>query len=358
MDPVNVATDAKPSLRDQLSAAFEQTETPVDKPEADKTPDGKPRDKEAPGPTAKVGRDETGKFAKQEKQEKQGETQKPATEPKSATPPKRPASWKKDYWEKYDALDEELRNYILQREDEATRGISNYKAEAERAKVLWDAIAPFQSELEQYKIDPAQHIQNLFSAHRTLALASPQEKLQMFARLAQEYQVPIQSLVAAFTGQQVQGAYDPRVDQLWQELSGLKGTLEQERRTVQQREEEAVRNEVQEFAANTEKFPHFEQVRQRMAGLLQAGEADDLESAYEKAVRLDDTLFEQLAEQRHSAKLEAQAKAKDEAAKAARANAPQVRSSSPGPQGGEKPKGLRAQLTAAFDELSGSGGRI
>ena len=331
MDKVDNSTETveqPSSLRDQLTAAFDKAEAPIE-----------PTDKKVEKiqePKGDKVRDEKGKFVAQENKEVVQEAPKPI---------KRPSSWKKDYWEKYDTLDEDLRNYILQREDEAARGISNYKAEAEKAKGIWDAIAPFQPELEKYGIQPQDHIQKLFNAHRTLALASPQEKLQMFAQLAQDYQVPLQTLLG-----QPQQQGDPRVDMLMNKLNSIESQRQQQEQQALAMQQAEVNNEIEGFAANTEQYPHFEQVRLKMAGLLQAGEADDLKSAYEKAVRLDDTLFDQIMEAKHAEKVRAEKESRDAAAKAAKGKAVQVRSSSPSPSVNANPKGLRAQLEAAFEE--------
>lgn len=340
MEPEQVTTDEKPSLRDTIIAAVEQAEAP---PET-QTPDR--------------GRDDSGKFVKGEKKDAAAKAKEPkepgngslTPTPSAAAPIKRPSSWKKDYWEKYDALDEELRNYILQREDEAARGISNYKTEADKAKTLWEAIAPFQSDLEKNGIDPAKHIADLFGAHRTLALASPFERQQMFMRLAQDYQVPLQNLVQGTQGQQPNSYL---VD-LTNRLSNIERGFTEAQQREQASQEASVRKEVEDFAGQSEQFPHFEQVRLKMAALLQAGEADDLKSAYEKAVRLDDTLYEQMIEARHAEKLQKDRETKDAAAKAARERAVQVRGSSPTPRAPANTKGLRNQLEAAFDSVTGT----
>lgn len=314
--------DEKPSLKDTLTTAFDEATAEPDAKAApvNSEPEQKAEQKTAPEPNA---------------------------EPK---PIKRPSSWKKDYWEKFDGLDEELRGYILQREDESLRGISNYKAEAERAQKLFEAMAPFQDELQQYGIDPAQHIQNLFSAHRTLALADPQTKLQFFAKLAQDYGVPLQALLG---GQQ---QVDPYYQQLAQQVSGLQQSLQTMTQAQQQAAQSEADNEVVSMAGDATNYPHFSTVREKMAGLLQAGLADDLKSAYEQAVRLEPEIFDKMVAEKQAAQAVETAKAKDAAAKAAREKAVSVRGTAPGPTDTSR-KGLRANLEAAFDSHV-SGGRI
>ena len=109
----------------------------------------------------------------------------------------RPSTWKKEYLPIWDKLttgqqltSEEalkLAEYSNQRESEYKKGVSTYKAEADRARSLEEAIAPFVPELQAQNISPAAWINNLGRAHMILTKAPYQEKVQMFQRLAQDY---------------------------------------------------------------------------------------------------------------------------------------------------------------------------
>ena len=64
-----------------------------------------------------------------------------------------------------------------------------------------------------------------------------------------------------------------------QEVSTIKNRYEQE-------EQNRLNAEIQKFSSNVDKYPHFELVREEMAQLLEQGKAQDLKSAYERAVWL------------------------------------------------------------------------
>lgn len=351
------------SLRDQLETAFEE-HIPAEKPAepapqveapavaheaADKKPAAVSSEPAKPGRTAGRQRDESGRLLPG------------AADPAAKAPPvvaapevkraTRPSSWKKDHWDAFDQIattNPALADYINQRESEYAKGVSTYKGEWEKAQPLLEAIAPFREQLQRYGIEPAQHVQRLFNAHQRLALGSPQDKLSMFAQLAREYQVPVEGLFvqgqdgklyinpqiqqAAPQQQQPQQNQDPRAI--------VRGVLEEERAVSQ----------VQEMAQDTEQYPHLEQVRQAMVGLLQAGQAKNLKDAYAKAVRLDDALWQ--AEQENTRKAQEQAKADAERKRvaAAKANAVSTRSATPSSQSGDGKKGLRATLEDAFDQ--------
>ena len=222
------------------------------------------------------------------------EPEQPEEQPESSDIPK-PTTWKKDLLPLWDKIakgevltkDESKKHleYLNQRENEFKKGVSVYKAEAERAKALEEAINPFVPELQAQGIHPAAWINNLGRAHMILSKAPYEQKVQMFHRLAQDYGVNLnqstepQQPVDAYTQQLMQQLY-----QVNQEVSTIKGRFEQEEQT-------RLSNEIERVRSNRERFPHFDMVREEMAQLLERGNAQDLETAYAKAVRLNDEVW-------------------------------------------------------------------
>ena len=222
------------------------------------------------------------------------EPEQPEEQPEIGDIPK-PTTWKKDLLPLWDKIakgevltkDESKKHleYLNQRENEFKKGVSVYKAEAERAKALEEAINPFVPELQAQGIHPAAWINNLGRAHMILSKAPYEQKVQMFHRLAQDYGVNLnqstepQQPVDAYTQQLMQQLY-----QVNQEVSTIKGRFEQE-------EQARLSNEIERVRSNRERFPHFDMVREEMAQLLELGKAQDLETAYAKAVRLNDEVW-------------------------------------------------------------------
>jgi hypothetical protein len=209
----------------------------------------------------------------------------------------RPSTWKKEYlpiWDKLtsgEALTKEeaikLAQYSNQRESEYKKGVSTYKAEADRARELENAIAPFAQEFQSQGITPAAWINNLGRALMILSKAPPAQKIQIFQRLAQDYGIQLNN--------EGQFAAPPQVDAYTQQLMNQLNMVNQEVSTIkgrfQQEEESRLNNEIQRVRSNVEKFPHFDVVREEMAQLLELGQAQDLETAYAKAVRLNDDVW-------------------------------------------------------------------
>ena len=222
------------------------------------------------------------------------DTEQPEEQPEISDIPK-PTTWKKDLLPLWDKIakgetlskDESKKHleYLNQRENEFKKGVSVYKAEAERAKALEEAINPFVPELQSQGIHPAAWINNLGRAHMMLVKGTPQQKREMFHTLARDYGVNLnesnepQQPVDAYTQQLMQQLY-----QVNQEVSTIKGRFEQE-------EQARLSNEIERVRSDKERFPHFDLVREEMAQLLELGKAQNLETAYVKAVRMNDEVW-------------------------------------------------------------------
>ena len=205
----------------------------------------------------------------------------------------RPSTWKKEYvsiWDKMEKGEQinkddfvKFAEYANQRESEYKKGVSTYKAEADRAKSYENAIAPFADNLQKRGIQPTQYIENLVRAEQILSNAPYEQKVQAFQKLASDYGIQLNG------GQVTQ--LDPYTQQLMnqlnmvnQEVSSIKGRFAQE-------ENQRLMSEIQKYQSDTANYPHFDVVREEMAQLLELGKAQDLETAYKKAVRMNDDVW-------------------------------------------------------------------
>ena len=211
---------------------------------------------------------------------------------------KRPTTWKKEYVEVWNKMQEgkpldkaefvKFAEYANQREAEYKKGVSAYKAEADNARQLTEAIGQFTPELQKHGIHPVAWINNLGRAHYTLANGSYEQKLQAFNRLAQDYGIQLNQDALQMPEQ----AYvDPYQQQLMQQLQVTQQQVQQLSAIREQEENARLTNEINRVSSNKERFPHFEMVREDMAQLLERGLAQDLESAYAKAVRMNDEAY-------------------------------------------------------------------
>ena len=271
-------------------------------------------------------RDEQGRFASS-KQEAA-----PVEAPAAPVARKPPSSWSKDKWDHWNGLQPEVQDYIEKREADYAKGVSTYKSQWDQAAPVYEVVQKFAPELQQYGIQPAQWIQNLGDAHRTLALGSPEQKLQMFAKLATDYGVPIHSL----TGQQV----DPQFGHITQTVSSLQREIQTFKQQQEAAQQAAIQQQIEAFRVNA---PHFEAVQGTMAQLLQSGVAPDLKTAYDKAIRLHDDIWQQ--QQAEQAKQAEAARQADLAKKKAAAVSPRSTSPTGSMSAGNTKKSLRDTLS-------------
>lgn len=356
--------EEKASLRDHIESAMEQVESGAEPIEQVESLEVAPQDDIAAETAAN--RDESGRFkAKETQEDEPASLEENSTEIENAAPVEvaaplpRPSTWKKEYmpiWdklEKGEALSKEesrkLAEYSNQRESEYKKGVSTYKAEAERARSLEEAINPFVPELQSQGISPAAWINNLGRAHMVLTKASYNERVQMFHKLAQDYGIQLNA-----SGEMIQQPTDQYSQQLMQQLQQVNQEVGAIKSRFQQEEDQRLSDEISKYSSDVEKYPHFEALREDMAQLLELGKAQDLESAYKYALRLNDDVWQQeqerlLTQAKHDAIKQQQiAKAKSAAVS--------VKSTTPSGkvQDGVDTKDRRAVLAAQMDAFGAS----
>lgn len=237
-------------------------------------------------------------------------------------PVTRPSTWKKEYVQIWDKMEKgeqiskedfiKFAEYANQRESEYKKGVSTYKAEADRARAYEQAIAPFEQAIRSRGIEPSQYVSALAKADQILTHAPYEQKVQLFQQLARDYGIQFNSESVA-PAQQL----DPYTQQLMRQLN----TVNQEVSTIKSRfaqeENQRLMNEIEKYRSDTEKYPHFDVVREEMAQLLELGKAQDLETAYKKAVRMNDEVWsleqERLLKDAKQAAIKAQQVAKAKA---------------------------------------------
>lgn len=335
------------TLRDTLEASFDKVESEHIEPQVEIK-------------TEPI-RDEAGKFATEKVEIKPEVTQEEKPEVTQEEKPAlmRPTTWKKEYlpiWDKLSkgeqlSLEEsaKLAAYSNQRENEYKTGVSTYKAEAQQAKSLQDAIAPFVPDLQAQNIAPQQFIQNLGNAHMMLVKGTPEQKIALFNKLAQDYGVPLNQVAI----QQQGGQPNQEIMQLMQELQTIKSQVSGVTGWKDQLESQQVQQQLSEYS-DTSKYPYFEMVRGNMAQLLESGKAQTLKEAYEIASEPLETMINSRLEQ---VKVN-QPQTSQEVVKQAKAKAVSTKSSTPsGVVSTNSAKDRRALLSEAVDNLMG-GSRV
>lgn len=367
------------SLRDQLEAAFDQHTEEAPAPEAP-APTEAPAEVEqvtattetaAPAEAPKADdrpRDEQGKFLPKDAAAGPGKspsTPPPAkgasTAPAAAPAPTkapRPSSWKKELEQHWETLPPEVQAYIGERERQYATGVSTYKNEADRAKHIMGAVAEFEPALQRHNIEPGQWIQNLGRAHFHLALGNQHQKVETAARLIQSYGIDAQALFQHLSGQQPQQHAPAQQPTFTQADIDARIQRQVDQRLANEKVNAAYEAFSQEVSAG--KYPHFENVKETMGRLLETGFAKDYSSAYDIALRMPEhASLAQAAQQQSTVQTEAaRQEAEQKKVQRARSQAVSVRSSTPSVMTQNSgPKGLREQLSDAYDRAAG-GSRV
>jgi hypothetical protein len=292
--------------REMLEAALDQAEegtleAPIEK-EIEVNDDPIQTENASEESSPEESRDEKGRFKAKESNTETDTAEEPDMVGQASDVPdeeiKRPTTWKKEYVEVWNKMQEgkpldkaefaKFAEYANQRESEYKKGVSAYKAEADNARELTQAIGQFVPELQKHGIHPVAWINNLGRAHYTLANGTYEQKLTAFNRLAQDYGIQLNQDALQMPEQ----AYvDPYQQQLMQQLQATQQQVQQLSAIREQEENARLTQEISRVSSDKERFPHFDMVREDMAQLLERGLAPNLETAYAKAVRMNDEAY-------------------------------------------------------------------
>jgi len=310
--------DNDSSRRADLEAAFDKVEqaqaTPEPAQEVIAVPDAPIGDKATDDAASQKARDEKGRFAtkigdKASEPPKEAEPVKveakaapPSAPPPTpeVTPPKiaPPRSLKATTREGWAKLPREMQEDIAVWDRETLKT----KSEAQQAmqtneRLNNEIVNPMSQMFREEGVEPIQGLKNLALAYATVKNGSPDQKVDVIARLIQVGRVDISLLDARLSGQaapQQQPSYDP----------GMVARQAQEavRQELQQYQQRAAQttaaSQLEAFEATEPEF--FDDLRDDMARLLESGFAKDYNDAYSKAQLLNPTVA-RVVEQRKAA---------------------------------------------------------
>jgi hypothetical protein len=256
-----------------------------------------------------------------------------------------PSSWKRDYHEVWETADPKLKQYAYQREEEMRAGIEPLIPKAKFADEIQRAIDPYLPVIRGLGIEAPQAIQGLMDADYKLRTLPFDQKRAYLNQLASAYGINLDG-----EGYETQTApTDPIVFQLQNELNNIRGEVvgwKQQQEAAQQMVLEA---EINDFARTAE---FFEEARPTMVQLLNSGVSATLEDAYEKAIRLDNTLFGKIQKSQQAETDSSKRVAANYAAKAAKAAAVGIKSSTPGSNTATKAQDRRSLLLDQLNNMS------
>jgi hypothetical protein len=264
-DPeVGLETAADLSIEDELTQAF-GAETPADDPSP---PAGAAQNPSSPGSV--------------------GDSQSSAVTTTVA-----PQHWSEADKALFGKAPPDIQQRWIAREAELQRGydakfqeVAGFRREREQYDQI---LSPFKRDLELRGISPVQFVQSLTGAHKYLQ-ESPREAVLW---LCQTYGVDPKALL------QSQEGADPRYAQLEQRLNQVTGQFESYTTQAQQQAHAEKLGRVTTFAeekdaAGQPAHPFFDEVSGDILALMKATPGMDLGTAYTKAIRMNDAVYEKV----------------------------------------------------------------
>jgi len=207
----------------------------------------------------------------------------PETEPEPVAEPEpeivstAPKSWPKEMHDHWAKMPKETQDYWVVREKQMLDGLEQYKGDAGFARQIKETLNPYMATINALGVDAPTAIRSLLNADHQLRVGSPSQKAQYFQHLAKQYGVDLGSM-----GQQQDAPQsDPRLQQLQDELYGLKQVIQSGNQQQLDEQRNKIQNEVNSFASDP-KHMYFDEVSDEIVALLKGGAS--LEDAYEKAV--------------------------------------------------------------------------
>lgn len=198
-----------------------------------------------------------------------------------------PKTWRKEASAHWAALPSEIKAEVLKREADIFQGLETYKADAGYGRSMKSVVEPFEAILKANNMDPAQTVGGLMQSHYTLATGTPQQKAELFQRIAKDYNVDLSQFAAQAQNDFNNAPYiDPTVAALQKELQTVQSQLHATAQTQLSQRRVEVTKTVDAFAADTKNI-YWQEVADEMSALLAKGTAGTLQEAYDKAVWLN-----------------------------------------------------------------------
>lgn len=344
----DIGTDTTPQVVDRkelLAQQFDDVETAAKVETPAVTP--------APGSEGRA-RDGAGKFVAKDLAapnlaQQQGERIQPQAAPvvTPVEPPawdKAPASWKKEKHPLWAGMTPEQREYAYQREEQMRSGVEPLLPKAELADKINKAAEPYMNTIRGLGIDLPAAVGGLMKVDHDLRTLPYEQKLQTLVQVARSYGIDLTGQAQA-----AQPSFDPNFQAMQNELLNIKGQFTSFTQAQEAAQQRSAMEEIQRFSQGKE---HFEEVKPMMAQLLQGGLADNIQDAYDKALRLNPELFDAMNAAKQAASDAEKRKAADDAAKRAKAAAVSVKSATPGAKTTTNAQDRRSMLAEQIGGLS------
>ena len=221
-------------------------------------------------------RESDGKFAGKE----------PPEPKKPVELPPMPASWARANEQIWQELTPAARDIVLKREADSAKGVEGLKKQYEPYKGIEDAITPHKALLSSMGLTPEQGVERLITFHQAM-MSNPHKGI---LEIAQNYGVDLPRM---FGPQGQRPGQNRFIDGLVNEVKSLRAERNAEKQAQVKAVETDLMGQIETFGKKPER-EHFETLKPDMSKLLISGMADGLDDAYDKAARLNPTVWQSI----------------------------------------------------------------
>lgn len=204
-----------------------------------------------------------------------------------------PASWRKEAKGEWAAVPLHIRQEVHRRELEVNRALNEAAQARQTAEQFGKVVEPYMARIQSFGVSPQQAIGQLLQADYTLATASKTQRAQFMAKLCRDYDIDVteldEAIVAGMQGQTAQ-ANAPQFDVqalVQQQVQQALAPIYQQQQAEAQRQQQVVDQTVEQMALDP-KYPHFDELRQDMADIIdlaaKRGLYVSLDEAYSRAI--------------------------------------------------------------------------
>lgn len=301
-------------------------------------------------PEESVEESDSQEVTEQENGEQEGSQDEPEEKPEEVEEIAPPQSWSGLQKENWDKIPPETRKYILEREDQAHKALTQHDEVRNFGKQMKEISAPYEAIMQAEGTSADAAFKNYLNMAYIMRQGQPEQKAQIIRETMQQFNIDPQSVFGG--GQQQQNMTPAQIEQM---VNQRLEQAEQSRTQEQQRaEEERINQEIEAFASNPENI-YFNDVRAQMGALLDSGQAKDMKEAYEQAIWAHPQirpvlLAKQQAEAKEKRKQETERKKK---AATSVTGSPDAKSSTSKSKGSNN-NSIEEDIAAAIEEVEGS----
>lgn len=196
-----------------------------------------------------------------------------------------PRGWSPASREKWNTLPADIRSEIIRREEASAQGVRQLQENMAPARDFFQVLDPYLREADQAGVHAASYISNVMGTERALRTSDLPGRFQAILQIADQYGVPLRDVINESVGQRIipQPAPQPQMPpELFYEI-------QQMRQWREQQESAGYNSQIAEFASDKEFFADVTNV---MASLIESGQAQTLQEAYDSACWANPTIRE------------------------------------------------------------------